>query len=96
MNYAYNGNLLKKPNNEKQIKKEPKENIAKLFSCDYVPTLLDAWQVADILGVTVRTVANYRYLGYFPAYKISKRNYKYRSEDIKKFIESARKENPFD
>ncbi len=90
MNYAYEGSLLKRPKKQKK----PKEEI-ELFNFDHKPSFLEPWQVAEILGVSVRTVANYRTLGYLKAYWVSKRKHLYKLEDIQKFLTKSYKTDPF-
>jgi hypothetical protein len=90
MDHSYNGSLMKRTKKTREKKKEEK-----LFNFDHKPALLEPWQVAEILGVTVRTVANYRLLGYFPAYYVSTRKHVYKTKDIEKFLKKTYKTDPF-
>lgn len=93
-NYSYNGSLLKSKKKKKEPEKEAENTL--LFHFDYMPPLLKPWQVADILGVTVRTVANYRLNGKLKGVYVSSKKHLYKSEDVEEFINTYYKPNIFE
>lgn len=87
----YNSSLFKKKATE-----ETKEVEEAEIDLSFLPPLLEPYQVADILGVSVRTVANYRELGFLNSFQVSSRKYKYKKTDVIKFLEERYVTDPFD
>ncbi len=54
--------------------------------------LLNEWEVAEILGLAVQTLRNWRFENRGPHYCKIGRSVRYKAEDIDGFIESSRVE----
>lgn len=89
---SHNGSLLKKKTDTDK-ETEEKEFELKL---DHLPEIMTAQQVASVLGVTARTVSNYRNLNWLTGHGVSSHKYLFLKSDLIRFILSRRQTDVFD
>lgn len=92
--HSTEGSLLKKSDGTKDNKETDKTEFE--IRLAHLPEIMTAQQVASVIGVTARTVGNYRNLNWITGYMMSSHKYIFHKADVIKFIKSRRQEDVFD
>lgn len=92
--HSTEGSLLKKSDGTKDNKETDKTEFE--IRLAHLPEIMSAQQVAEVLGVTARTVGNYRNLNWLTSVCYSSHKYQFLKSDLIRFILSRRQEDVFD